>query len=180
MAGMEASRKEMFLRGEKDYLRYLPERRFVMKEQKLMTVGRNSYVSLFKHYYGVPKEYVERNVTMLYDADSVEIYCGMSLVAIHGRCDIPYTYSWKKEHNLPGHTGTGEKYGLDRLIAACAYADQKLRYGYQDLREVLELGEDADIFPEDGRRVPNETSSTPLAHKNIRRSGYYSKDSHEQ
>ena len=48
MAGREASRKEMFLRGEKDYLRPLPLKRYVMKEKKLMTVGRNSYVSLFK------------------------------------------------------------------------------------------------------------------------------------
>ena len=23
--------------------------------------------------------------------------------AIHDHCDIPYTYSWKKEHNQPGH-----------------------------------------------------------------------------
>ena len=40
-------------------------------------------------------------MTILYDADTVEIYCGMNLVATHDRCDIPYTYSWKKEHNLP-------------------------------------------------------------------------------
>ena len=51
MAGWEASRKEMFLRGEKGYLRSLPLKRYVMKEKKLMTVGRNSYVSLFKHHY---------------------------------------------------------------------------------------------------------------------------------
>ena len=48
----------MFLRGEKDYLRPLPLKRYVMKEKKLMTVGRNSYVSLFKHHYSVPKEHV--------------------------------------------------------------------------------------------------------------------------
>ena len=29
-------------------------------------------------------------------------------------------------------------YGRDRLVAACACADQKLQYGYQALREVLE------------------------------------------
>lgn len=50
----------------------------------------------------------------------------------------------------------------------------------QDLREVLELGEDADFLPdEDGRVLPNEASPVPLAHKNIRGSGYYSKDSNE-
>ena len=131
-----------------------------------MTVGKNSYVSLLRHHYSVPKEYVGKRVTIFYDADTVKIYCGMSLVATHGRCDIPYTYSWKKEHNLlehydsydkdleelfrraseidnivfelssgsgachaissksiqilSGHTDAGEKYGRDRLVAACA------------------------------------------------------------
>ena len=55
MAGREMSRKEMFLQGEKDYLRPLPLKRYVVKERKLMTVGKNSYVSLFKHHYSVPK-----------------------------------------------------------------------------------------------------------------------------
>ena len=54
IAGREASRKEMFLRGKKGYLRSLPLKRYAMKEKKLMTVGRNSYVSLFKHHYNCP------------------------------------------------------------------------------------------------------------------------------
>lgn len=37
MAGREMSRKEMFQRGEKDYLRPLPLKRYVMKERKFMT-----------------------------------------------------------------------------------------------------------------------------------------------
>ena len=227
MAGREASRKEMFLRGEKGYLRSLPQKRYAMKEKKLMTVGRNSYVSLFKHHYSVPKEHVGKRVTILYDADMVEIYCGMNLVAIHDRCDIPYTYSWKKEHNLPGHYGPYDKdleelfrraseidnivlnylrevervmqyppkafrscrgiltlekkYGRDRLVAACACAEQKLQYGYQALREVLELGEDADFLPdEDGKIQPDMTSPIPLTHKNIRGRDYYRKDKQEQ
>lgn len=223
MAGREMSRKEIFLHGEKDYLRPLPVKRYVMKERKLMTVGKNSYVSLFKHHYSVPKEYVGRRMTILYDADTVEIYCGMNLVATHDRCDIPYTYSWKKEHNLPGHYGPYDKdleelfqraseidnivlnylqevervmqyppkafrscrgimtlekkYGRDRLVAACACADQKLQYGYQALREVLELGEDVDFLPdEDGKVQSNVTSQIPLTHKNIRGREYYKKD----
>ncbi len=132
-------------------------------------------------------------MTILYDAGTVEIYCGMNLVAIHDRCDIPYAYSWKKEHNLPGHYGPYDKdleelfrraseidnivlnylrevervmqyppkafrscrgiltlekkYGRDRLVAACACADQKLQYGYQALREVLELEKTRISFP---------------------------------
>lgn len=69
------------------------------------------------------------------------------------------------------------KYGRDRLVAACVCADQKLQYGYQALREVLELGEDADFLPdEDGKVQPDVTSPTPLTHKNIRGREYYRKD----
>ena len=135
MAGREASRKEMFLRGEKGYLRPLPQKRYAMKEKKLMTVGRNSYVSLFKHHYSVPKEHVGKRVTILYDADMVEIYCGMNLVAIHDRCDIPYTYSWKKEHNLPGHYGPYHKDLEERFRRASEIDNIVLNY----LREAERL-----------------------------------------
>ena len=87
-----------------------------------MTVGKNSYVSLFKHHYSVPKEYIGNRVTILYDADTVEIYCGMNLVATHDRCDIPYAYSWKKEHNLPGHYGPYDK-DLEELFQRASEID---------------------------------------------------------
>ena len=72
---------------------------------------------------------------------------------------------------------TLEKIRLHRLVLAYACADQKLQYGYQALREVLELGEDADFLPdEDGKVQPNVTSQAPLTHKNIRGREYYRKD----
>ena len=74
-----------------------------------MTVGKNCYVSLFKHHYSLPREHVGKRVVIFYDADTVDIYCGLNLVATHDRRDIPYTYTWKKEHNLPGHYGPYDK-----------------------------------------------------------------------
>ena len=44
----------------------------MVKERKLMTVGKNSYVSLLRHHYSVPKEYVGKRVTIFYDADTVK------------------------------------------------------------------------------------------------------------
>ena len=73
MAGRDVSRVQMFNRMEKDMLRPLPEQRFTVKEHKLMTVGKNCYVSLFKHHYSVPREHVGKRVVILYDADTVEI-----------------------------------------------------------------------------------------------------------
>ena len=42
MAGRGVSRREQFLTSEKDFLRPLPERPFVRKERKLMTVGKTA------------------------------------------------------------------------------------------------------------------------------------------
>ena len=63
-----------------------------------------------------------KRVVILYDADTVETYCGLNLVATHDRCDIPYTYSWKKEHNLPGHYGPYDK-DLEELFQRAAEID---------------------------------------------------------
>lgn len=59
---------------------------------------------------------------LLYDADTVDIYCGLNRIATHDRCDIPYTYSWKKEHNLPGHYGPYDK-DLQELFDKAAQMD---------------------------------------------------------
>ena len=76
----------------------------------------------------VPKEHVGKRVTILYDADMVEIYYDMNLVAIHARCDIPYTYSWKKEHNLPGHYGPYHKDLEERFRRASEIDNIVLNY----------------------------------------------------
>ena len=85
MAGRELSRRDMFLRGGEGLSPTLPEKLFVMNERKLMTVGKNCYGSLFKHHYSAPREHVGKRVVILYDADTVEIYCGLNLVATHDR-----------------------------------------------------------------------------------------------
>ena len=90
---------------------------------------------------------------------------------------------------MPGYLDVGEKIrsrpsggglrmcGPEAAIRVSGLADQKLQYGYQALREVLELGEDADFLPdEDGKVQPDMTSLTPLTHKNIRGREYYRKD----
>ena len=78
---------------------------------------------------------------------------------------------------MPGILTLEKKYGRDRLVAACACADQKLQYG-GDIRPCARClnWEDADFFPdEDGEYSPT-TSPAPLTHKNIRGREYYRKD----
>ena len=221
MANRQESRQELFEQVEKDFLRPLPEIRHQMKQRQSVTVQRNSYVTLFKHHYSVPKDYVGKRVDIVYDADTLEIFHGLKLITAHQRDDTPYEYTQKEAHHLPGRHGSYEqdleeiygraaqidnivllylkevsrqkkyppiafrscrgilslekKYGLDRLVAACACASQSRRYGYNDVLDILEKGDDADFMaPEDAEPgVPS--SPLLLRHKNIRGRDYYTK-----
>lgn len=178
MTKRQLSRKELFVQVEADYLHPLPSLRYQMKERKSVTVMGNSYITLFKHHYSVPKEYAGKRVEVICNADRLEIYHGLKLVTTHDRDDTPYGYSRKEAHGLPGHHGSYEKdldevfrrasqidnivllylkevasqmkytpkacrscrgilslewkFGLDRLVAACACASELRRYGYPD------------------------------------------------
>jgi len=79
-------------------LQPLPSTRFQTKERKSYTVLKNSYVTLFKHHYSVPKEYIGKRVDIVYDADTLEIFHGLKLITTHERDDTPYAYSRKDAH----------------------------------------------------------------------------------
>ena len=67
-----------------------------------------------------------------------------------------------------------KKYGLARLVAACACASEGRLYGYNEVREILERGDDVDFMPSDDE--PSEAARVyqPQIHKNIRGKEYYS------
>ena len=80
-------------------------------------------------------------------------------------------YPPKAFRSCRGIISLEKKYGLDRLVAACACATEGRLYGYNEVREILERGDDAVFLPpdEEGTKVARE----PQRHKNIRGSEYY-------
>jgi putative transposon-encoded protein len=92
LTGRNQSRRQLFEYVEKDYLRTLPSVRYQMKERKSVTVMRNSYVTLCKHHYSVPKEYIGKRVDIVYDADTLDIFHGLRLITTHHRDDTPYCH----------------------------------------------------------------------------------------
>ena len=220
MAGRDHSRRELFDEVESGYLRPLPAMRYQMKQRRQATVMRNSFVTLNRHHYSVPAEYIGKRMDIIYDADTVEIYHGLRLVTTHQRDDTPYGFSQKDAHNLPGRRGDygndmaalyeqaaaidnivlnylkeveacrkyppaafrscrgilalQEKFGQDRLVAACAYATQSRRYGYMEILQILQRGDDADFLAmeaEDGGTHSRPYS--PPVHSNIRGREYF-------
>ena len=218
LSGRSESRRELFEKTERDYLQPLPPTRFQTKERRSYTVLKNSYVTLFKHHYSVPKEYIGKRVDIVYDADTLEIFHGLKLITTHERDDTPYAYSRKDAHNLPGHHGSYEKdldeiyrrageidnvvllylkevaarakyppkafrscrgimsleqkYGLDRLVAACTCATEKRAYGYQEVLAILQTGDDTEYLG--GQDEAGVTATARQSHKNIRGRDYFS------
>jgi len=219
LTGRKQSRRELFEDLESACLQPLPAVRFQMKTRKTVTVMRNSFVTLNKHHYSMPKEYIGKRVDIIYDAETLKIYHGLKLVTTHLRDDTPYSYTQKESHGLPGRKGSYEKdmeeiyqrasevdnillnylkevaaeqkyppmvfrtcrgimslekkYGLARLVAACACASEGRKYGYQEVKAILERGDDVDFMPsEDGPAGPEATP--PVQHRNIRGKDYYS------
>ncbi len=122
MAGRKQSRADLFRNVERDCLRPLPSVRHQMKERRSATVMRNSYVTLNKHHYSVPTDYVGHRVEMVYDADTVSIYHGFRLVTTHQRSDAPYEYTTKSAHNLPGYH-RGREQDMDEVYQRAAEID---------------------------------------------------------
>ena len=107
---------------EKEALRPLPPNRYQMRQRAVATVQRNSYVTLNKHHYSVPVQYVGKRVELVYDADTVDIFHGFTHVTTHHRDDRPYEYTRKASHNLPGRKGSYED-DIDGLLARAAQID---------------------------------------------------------
>ena len=70
-----------------------------------------------------------------------------------------------------------KKYGLARLVAACACASEGRLYGYNEVREILERGDDVDFMPSDDDSPKAAPGCLPQTHRNIRGREYYSNQS---
>ena len=66
-------------------------------------------------------------------------------------------------------------FGLERLVAASACATQLRQYGYQEIRQILERGDDADFLSKED--IDDEVPVTST-HKNIRGAAYFAKSKH--
>ena len=69
------------------------------------------------------------------------------------------------------------KYGLARLVAACACASEGRLYVYNEVREILVRGDDVDFMPSDDDSPKAVPTHLPQTHRNIRGREYYSNQS---
>ena len=103
--GKTYSRKALFEEIESDKLSALPQERYEIKQQAIVTVMQNGHVLLSqdKHYYSVPYQYIRKKVKLLYTSKTVEIYHKYNRIAVHVRIKSPYNYTTIKEHMASTH-----------------------------------------------------------------------------
>ena len=69
------------------------------------------------------------------------------------------------------------KYGLERLVAACACASEGNLYGYNEIKDILESGDDVRFMVSEDGTIGIEQEYLPSQHKNIRGKEYFSNHS---
>ena len=85
-----------------------------------------------------------------------------------------YQYLPQAFRTCRGIMSLEKKYGLARLVAACACASEARLYSYNEVKGILERGDDADFMPSDDEQAGTSLNPRPVQHKNIRGREYYS------
>ncbi|MEQ8680792.1 MAG: IS21 family transposase [Cyclobacteriaceae bacterium] len=105
LTGRNYSRKELFEQVEIPELSPLPVNRFQLKSQRMATVLQNGHVllSVDKHYYSVPFQFIKQKVKILFSKDIVEVYHKHTRIAIHSRNYKKHDYTTHSEHLASTH-----------------------------------------------------------------------------
>ncbi|MGO4940679.1 IS21 family transposase [Fundicoccus sp. Sow4_D5] len=95
----EGSRLSLFETFERETLKSLPHYPYEMCTFKDAKVYNNSHVTLNKHYYSVPYQYIGEKVTLKIYADHLEVYHKQQLVCQHRTTGTrPGAYSTVEAH----------------------------------------------------------------------------------
>ena len=84
-------------------------------------------------------------------------------------------YPPKAFRSCRGIMSLEKKYGMARLVAACNCASEGRRYGYNEIKDILQKGDDAPYISMDEDNMELSPEYKPKTHKNIRGKDYFSK-----
>jgi transposase len=99
------SRQEVFTREEQPLLQPLPMEPYTVRHQAQAKVQRNYHITLGEdwHHYSVPFRFIGKSVSVVYDSDLVEIYCGGQRIALPTRSYKEHDFTTTPEHMPEGH-----------------------------------------------------------------------------
>jgi hypothetical protein len=107
------SRRELFETLEKPLLKELPCDPYLIKHVTEGKVQRNYHVILGedRHQYSVPYTLIGKRLKIIYTIDTVEIYDGLSRVAVHKRSYQKNGYTTGSEHMPERHRHHAQQRG---------------------------------------------------------------------
>jgi len=135
-------REELFVAEEKKHLRPLVIQRFEIKHYCRLTVGKNNhvYLSVDKHYYSVPYQYIGRRVQVIYTRSMVYIFSSGNQIAVHPRDYRPSKYTAERNHLCSQH-----QHYLDR--SPQYYINRASKHS-DILKKLIQGMFESDVYPE--------------------------------
>lgn len=121
------SRDVIYFREEYPVMKDLPDKPYSFRYRKDVTLGPDYHVVVGKeqHRYSVPYQYVSRQVTVLWDMSTVEIYFNMERIAVHKRCFEKFLYTTNESHMPSSH----QAYRRSKELNANDYLKRALTIG---------------------------------------------------
>lgn len=113
--GRDYSRYDKFMQEEKGLLRPLPPTAFVPKYAVSAKVQRNYHITLGedRHHYSIPYQYIGKQVDIIYDTDTVEVYYQQQRIACHKRNYLKYQHTTVADHMPTSHQSYNQIRGYD-------------------------------------------------------------------
>lgn len=121
------SRNELFFRDEYAVMHDIPDKAFSFRYRKENLLGPDYHVIVGKeqHRYSAPYQYVNKSVTVLWDMETVEIYSGLTRIAVHRRSFEKFGHTTEESHMPPNH----QAYKRSRELGAEDYLKRALAIG---------------------------------------------------
>lgn len=98
-----SSRRELFDSVEKEALRPLPAQAYELALWKQQQVNGGYHITVDKHYYSVPYQFVRKKVDIRTTENGVEVFYLDERIACHQRVDQPGIYSTIDNHRPESH-----------------------------------------------------------------------------
>lgn len=120
--GSKRGRIDFFNQEERVALKPLPESFFVNKHYCKGIIGRNYHIWIGEdeHHYSVPFSYAGKPYEVVYDLNSVEVYCQLQRIAFHSRLHRIGRYTTLDAHMPEKHLkvkqGMDPDYLLERAL----------------------------------------------------------------
>ena len=189
LSGRRQSRRELFDEVEKGFLQplteYIGKRVDIIYDADTLEIFHGLKLVTVHHRDDTPYGYTQKESHNLpgrhgsYEKDLEEIYeraGAIDNILLVYLKDVAAQKKYLPQafRTCRGIMSLEKKYGLERLVAACACASEGRLYSYNDVKGILERGDDVDFMPSDGEPAGTSLNLQPVRHKNIRGKEYYS------